>query len=159
MRVIVLAVRETEQNIIAWAEAGMAGYIPNTAGLSNIVALLKDIIEGKQSCSEPVAAGMLRRISHTSVSAEVHRNSSPALFPLLTSREVQIVELIASGLSNKEISRRLNIGISTTKSHVHHLLGKLALQRRGQLAQWIGQPSKLPQVARPAVSTSESQST
>jgi DNA-binding CsgD family transcriptional regulator len=56
----------------------------------------------------------------------------------LTGRERQITELIRAGLSNKEIARRLNIGLSTTKSHVHNLLGKLNLQRRGQVAAWTG---------------------
>ena len=59
------------------------------------------------------------------------RSASP-----LTGRERQITELISAGLSNKEIARRLNIGLSTTKSHVHNLLGKLNLQGRGQVAAW-----------------------
>lgn len=135
VQVVVVAVRETEQNIIAWAEAGVVGYIPSTASLADVVTLLSDIITGKQSCSQPVAAGMLRRISSTARWGNPQSDVPPA--PILTAREVQIVELIASGLSNKDISRRLNIGVSTTKSHVHHLLGKLALQRRGQIAHWI----------------------
>lgn len=134
VKVVVVAVRETEQNIIAWAEGGVVGYIPNTAALADIARLLGDIIVGKQSCSEPVAAGMLRRIGSATRSNNPQSDVPPV--PILTVREMQIIELIASGLSNKDISRRLNIGVSTTKSHVHHLLG--ALQRRGQLAQWIG---------------------
>jgi DNA-binding NarL/FixJ family response regulator len=140
VQVVVVAVQETEQNIIAWAEAGVVGYIPTTASLADVVTLLNDIIAGKQICSEPVAAGMLRRISCTARS-DISQNDVPPA-PILTRREVQIVELIASGLSNKDISRRLNIGVSTTKSHVHHLLGKLALQRRGQIAQWINHKTR-----------------
>jgi len=54
-----------------------------------------------------------------------------------TAREIQVLEMIGEGLSNKEIARRLNIGVATTKSHVHNLLGKLGLQRRSQVATWI----------------------
>jgi DNA-binding NarL/FixJ family response regulator len=50
----------------------------------------------------------------------------------LTAREIHIVELISAGLSNKDIARRLKIGVSTTKSHVHNLLGKLDVRQRGQ---------------------------
>jgi DNA-binding NarL/FixJ family response regulator len=56
---------------------------------------------------------------------------------VLTARELQIVELIGAGLSNKDIARHLNIGLATTKSHVHNMLEKLELQRRGQIAPWI----------------------
>jgi DNA-binding CsgD family transcriptional regulator len=54
--------------------------------------------------------------------------------PALTARERQTAELIKIGLSDKEIARRLSIGVGTTKSHVHNLLGKLNVQRRGQVA-------------------------
>src|SRR5438128_9530785 len=110
VQIVVLAIRETERTVIAWAEAGVVGYIPNTAALADIATLLRDIIAGKQTCSEPVAAGMLRRIGRTSLSVNPLNDVPPV--PILTLREMQIVELIASGLSNKEISRRLNIGIS-----------------------------------------------
>lgn len=62
-----------------------------------------------------------------------HKNATPVLTP----RELEIVRLIGSGLSNKEIARYLNIGLATTKSHVHNVLGKLNLQRRGQAASWM----------------------
>ena len=57
--------------------------------------------------------------------------------PMLTTRETQIAQMIVAGMSNKDIARRLNIGLATAKTHVHHLLGKLNLQRRGQAASWM----------------------
>jgi len=51
----------------------------------------------------------------------------------LTSRELQIVRLIEQGLSNKDIARQLAIGVATVKNHVHHILGKLGLERRSQV--------------------------
>jgi DNA-binding NarL/FixJ family response regulator len=56
--------------------------------------------------------------------------------------------MIGDGLSNKEIARRLNIGVATTKSHVHNLLGKLGLQSRSQVATWIRGRSFTPNVPR-----------
>src|SRR5438270_838359 len=52
----------------------------------------------------------------------------------LTSRERQIAALVASGLPNKEIARRLRLGHATIKNHVHNILQKLNLQRRGEIA-------------------------
>jgi len=134
-KVVALAIADDLQNIIAWAEAGAAGYIPSTAALSEVVPLLAGIMRGEQPCSGRVAAGLLRRLSDVARSGSGVA-SAPAS-PMPTAREMQILEMIGSGYSNKEIARQLNIGLATTKSHVHNLLGKLGLQRRGQAASWI----------------------
>jgi DNA-binding NarL/FixJ family response regulator len=62
---------------------------------------------------------------------------SPGQVAALTAREEEIASLIAAGLSNKEIARRLKICLPTTKSHVHNILGKLELERRGQVSRWL----------------------
>jgi len=54
----------------------------------------------------------------------------------MTKREREVVELIAEGLSNKEIAHRLNIATYTVKSHVHNILEKLALHTRLQVASY-----------------------
>jgi two-component system, NarL family, nitrate/nitrite response regulator NarL len=132
MRIVVSSVRDTEDDIIAWAEAGVIGYIPSTTSLGDFVRLIMEIHSGEQVCSGRVAAGLLRRIAHTA-SANTRRNGLAAI-PALTRRERQTAELIKSGLSDKEIARRLNISLATTKSHVHNLLGKLSLRRRSEVA-------------------------
>jgi DNA-binding NarL/FixJ family response regulator len=132
LRIVVFAVRETEENIIAWAEAGAIGYIPSTAGIADLVHLVTGIQKGEQSCSERVAGGLLRRIALMASIGHGRDTSFPA--PALTPRERQTAELITIGLSDKEIARQLKIGVGTTKSHVHNLLAKLNVQRRGQVA-------------------------
>ena len=124
LRVIVIALAETQGNVIGWAEAGVAGYIPNTTALRDVVPTVIGILQGKQDCSRTVAAGLFRRVRAVTAEPE------PAC--ALTAREMQVVGLIGAGLSNKQIARRLNIGVATTKSHVHNLLGKLNVQRRSQ---------------------------
>jgi DNA-binding NarL/FixJ family response regulator len=132
--IVALALAETEDDVIAWAEAGISGYVPRTAAMADLVGLLSDVVRGEQTCSTRVAAGLLRRISTASRAGSDAR--SRANEPALTAREEQVVRLLCTGLSNKEISRRLNIGLATTKSHVHNLLAKLELARRGQVLRW-----------------------
>src|SRR5262249_1490812 len=120
-----------------WAEAGVIGYIPGTAALSDLARLLVDIHSGEQICSGRVAAGLLRRIARTAGQGTV-RNAHFRV-PVLTKRERQAAGLIRSGLSDKEIARRLNISLATTKSHVHNLLGKLNVRRRSQVADHLRQ--------------------
>ena len=132
-RVVAIAVAETEENILAWAEAGIAGYIPNTASLQDLTSLLKEISRGEQSCSARIAGTLLRRVSHRD------RLGGPRAPPAarLTTREIEILRLVGSGLSNKDIARRLGISLGTAKSHVHSVLGKMKLQRRTEAAAFL----------------------
>ena len=129
--VIACALRETAEEVIAWAEAGATGYLPNTVGLTQIVRVVRDLLAGQQLCSGQVAAGLLRRIA---VAASLGSGEAPPAVRGLTRRERQIAELIAARFSDKEIARRLNISLATAKSHVHNLLGKLNVENRGDVA-------------------------
>jgi DNA-binding NarL/FixJ family response regulator len=131
--VVAFAVSESVESVLAWAEAGVTGYIPNTAAMTDLYALIADIRAGRQTCSPLVTAGLLQRIAATATTP-----AKPAAGPqTLTPRELEIVRLIGSGLSNKEIARQLDISLATTKSHVHNALGKLNVQRRSQVVTWI----------------------
>ena len=132
LSVVVLAVAETAEEIVAWAEAGASGYIPRTAGMAEIAPLMVDITRGIQPCPASVASGLLRRISNGGALNGEHKNITTS--PSLTPREAQIAQMIAVGMSNKDIARRLSIELATAKTHVHNILGKLNLQRRGQTA-------------------------
>jgi two-component system nitrate/nitrite response regulator NarL len=135
LRIVVFAIAETADNIIAWVEAGAAGFIPRTTALSDLVQLLAAIMRDEQVCSSRVVAGLMRRLRNVASTARGHAESRA--LPALTVREMQVIDLICAGHSNKDIARRLNIGVATTKSHVHNLLGKLNLQRRNQVAPWM----------------------
>ena len=135
VRVVVFGITETADNIIAWVEAGVAGYIPSTKALSEVAQLLAAIMRDEQACSGRVAAGLMRRLR--SVASAGRGTSQFRALPRLTMREMQVIELICAGFSNKHIARHLNIGLATTKSHVHNLLAKLNLERRGQVAPWM----------------------
>ncbi len=133
IRIIALAVAETEAEIIAWAAAGACGYVPRSAALDDLVGFLSGIMRGEQTCSTRVAAGLMRWIADGPRVEMVAARTRPAL----TAREEEIASLIAAGLSNKEIARRLKICLPTIKSHVHNILGKLELERRGQVSRWL----------------------
>jgi DNA-binding NarL/FixJ family response regulator len=131
--VVVFAISESVETVVAWAEAGVTGYIPNTARMSDLQALIAQISAGRQTCSPLIAAGLLQRIAETARGMTRQATGADTLTP----RELEIASLISAGLSNKEIARNLSIGLATTKSHVHNVLGKLNVQRRGRVGTWM----------------------
>jgi DNA-binding NarL/FixJ family response regulator len=69
VRIVAYAVRETKEDVIAWAEAGVIGYVPDTAPLADLARLIMDIHAGEQLCSARVAAELLHRIALPRASA------------------------------------------------------------------------------------------
>jgi two-component system, NarL family, nitrate/nitrite response regulator NarL len=127
--VVVLTVPETERAVIDCAEAGVAGYVTRSGSLTDVVAAVRSAARGEAVCSPRMARMLLRRLR--TLDREPNGDGSEAF---LTARELEIVDLIDEGLSNKEIAQRLVIEVPTVKNHVHHILEKLQVHRRSQAA-------------------------
>ncbi len=140
-RIVVFNLSETEEDIVAWVKAGADGYIPNTASAPEVVRYVESIIHGEQICSGAIASGLMRRIRLSSSPSDDPSAARSAT--TLSSRESEIVSMIAAGLCNKQIARSLNIELSTTKSHVHNLLSKLGLHGRSEVARWANAQGEL----------------
>ncbi|WP_074078399.1 LuxR C-terminal-related transcriptional regulator [Microvirga massiliensis] len=144
-QLIVLAIEEETETIIEWAKLGAAGYVPRHATLAQVLNTVKGVIRGEQICAPAIAGGLIRHISGLPSMAGHYGDCGDAQ---LTVREVEILPLLGAGSSNKDIARRLNIEVATAKCHVHNILSKLRLQRRGQVAHWMqakrGEPVNLP---------------
>jgi len=128
-----LGLSETEDNVLAYAGAGFAGYVPREAPLEEVVAVVRGIARGEVRYSRRIATTLLHRLAHGSGA----HGGGPAR---LTPREIEIVRLIDEGLSNREIGRRLTIEVATVKNHVHHVLEKLQVHRRGEAAARLRHP-------------------
>lgn len=128
-RVIALGVAEDGDDVLGCAEAGVAGYVPREASIEDLVAVIESVARGEAICSPRVAASLLRRVAAL---ASTHGGALPLTH--LTSREREIIRLIDDGLSNKEIARHLGIEVATVKNHVHNILDKLQVHRRGEAA-------------------------
>jgi two-component system, NarL family, nitrate/nitrite response regulator NarL len=131
-RLVALAVDESEATVLACAEAGMAGYVDCRASVDDLIGILHCVLRGELPCPPRIAGYLFRRVGALSQAAPAP--PPPPAADLLTRRERQVLGLIDQGFSNKEIARRLHIGVSTVKNHVHNLLTKLGAQRRGAAA-------------------------
>jgi DNA-binding NarL/FixJ family response regulator len=128
-RVVALGLPETDEAVLAYAEAGIAGYVSRDGSVHDLVAAIESAVKGELRCSPRLAGTILRRLAWR---AAAGGDISPQ--GALTNRETEIVRLIDQGLSNKEIAVRLGIEVATVKNHVHNLLDKLRVHRRSEAA-------------------------
>ena len=129
-RLIVLGVSEDDElEIVAYAEAGVAGYHLRSESLEDLLVLIHKVAGGESLCSPKISAILLRRLSAL---ASQRRPATKEL--VLTSREIQILRMLEMGLTNRDIAEQLRIAIHTVKNHVHSLLTKLGVRTRAQAA-------------------------
>jgi two-component system, NarL family, nitrate/nitrite response regulator NarL len=136
LKLVGLGLAETEDNVLAYAGAGFAGCVPREAPLDDLIEILRGIARGEVRYSRSITAALLHRLAGAA--------SAPTGRMTLTPRETEIVRLIDDGLSNREIARRLAIEPATVKNHVHNLLEKLHVSRRGEAAARLRRPPILP---------------
>lgn len=127
--VVAFALDATDEEVIRCAESGVAAFVARDGGLDALVHTLDGVARGEAEVS-PRVTGLLMR--HVADLAAIRLDDDAAADPDLTVREREIMELLEEGKSNKEIARRLGIRLSTVKNHVHNILDKLHVSRRGE---------------------------
>lgn len=115
--VLILTTYSTDADILAAVEAGATGYLLKDAPPEDVAAAVHAAARGETVLAPPVAARLLGR---------VRAGGRPALSP----RETEILGLVAEGLANRQISRRLFISEATVKTHLVHIYGKLGVDSR-----------------------------
>ncbi|WP_431970471.1 LuxR C-terminal-related transcriptional regulator [Nocardia sp. bgisy134] len=130
--VVALALPETEQSVVACAEAGIVGYVPREGTLDDLIAAVRHAVIGETLCPPMITGGLMRRVATLAGDGQPHR----ARFRL-TAREREIADQIALGLSNRAIADRLGIELCTVKNHVHNILDKLGAMQRADVARFL----------------------
>jgi DNA-binding NarL/FixJ family response regulator len=134
-------------------EAGITGFVSRHGGVRELVDAIQCVARGDAVCAPQGVAAAFRRLVELS---ENRATAADDVAQPLSGRELEIMELIDGGLSNKEIARRLSIGVATVKNHVHHILEKLNVSRRGEASARLRQVSaRLPSLALSRIGRSE----
>lgn len=115
-RVLVLTTYETDVDILAAVEAGATGYLLKDAPPEDLIAAVRTAAGGRSSLAPAIATRLMDRV----------RGRGEALSP----REVEILQLVARGLSNQQISTELYLSPATVKSHLAHVYTKLDVGSR-----------------------------
>jgi DNA-binding NarL/FixJ family response regulator len=122
VRILAVGIRETASDVLACAAAGIDGYVPMDAALGDMVMAIENVVRGELACSPQVAASLYQCIGF----------SSAAIATPLTTRELQVADLLNRGFPTKEIAWRLGVQPCTAKNHIRNILQKLQVHRRGQ---------------------------
>ncbi len=130
VKVVALGLTGNEHDVVACAEAGIAGYVCREGSVEELVQAVESALREELRCSKRIAGALLRRVA----SLAEHRRRERIDHLHLTSREHEVARLLDQGLTNKEISSRLFIEVSTVKNHVHSILEKLDVRTRGEAA-------------------------
>jgi two-component system nitrate/nitrite response regulator NarL len=121
VRILAVGIHETASEVLACAAAGIDGYVPMDAALGDMVAAIENVVRGELVCSPKVAASLYQSIG-------LSRSTDTSL----TTRELQVAELMNRGLPTKEIAWLLGVQPCTAKNHVRNILHKLQVHGRGQ---------------------------
>lgn len=131
-RIIILTTFDDKETIFDALRAGAVGYLLKDVGSAQLADSIRRTARGDSILDPSVAANVVQEFSR--VSSLVGRTSSEVLPEPLSEREIELLRLIASGLSNKEIGETLFITEGTVKNHITHILGKLGVRDRTQAA-------------------------
>jgi two-component system, NarL family, nitrate/nitrite response regulator NarL len=104
-------------------------HVPRECGAEELHRALMGAMEGRMHCAPHIAAAMFSRLA-----GFLREPDAPEALPSLTPRESEILALVEQGRSNKDIARQLAISSATVKNHMHNILQKLQVSRRGQAA-------------------------
>jgi len=142
-KVIGMDLVPVQAEIVQYVEAGVAGFVLKDATFDDFLRTIRAIAKGGSVLPLSLTGSLFAQIvDHATRTIK----GNPFRLVKMTKREREVVELIAEGLSNKEIALRLSLATDTIKSHVHNILEKLALHTRLEIANFAhdGQSSKLP---------------
>jgi DNA-binding NarL/FixJ family response regulator len=130
-KVVIMDLMPTNEDIVQFVNAGVAGFVLKDATFDEFVATIRAVAAGEKVLPPRMTETLFSQIALGGDSRGRERVLEDVR---MTRREREVIELIGEGLSNKEIAQRLNIASHTVKSHVRNVMEKLALHTRLQIA-------------------------
>ncbi|HEY3467226.1 MAG TPA: response regulator transcription factor [Amycolatopsis sp.] len=135
--VLVLTTYVDDESIAAALHAGAKGYVTKDAGREQIAAALRAAAAGQITFDAAVSQRLVAAFNHTG--EPVAPPPARAAIPGLTTRESEVLSLIARGLSNAEIAAAMLIGEATVKTHANNVFMKIGVRNRSEAVRYVYQ--------------------
>lgn len=132
MIIVIVTMYDNPEYLLEALKAGAAGYVLKDATRDELLGTLRRALEGDAAVDGEVAVRLLRQLA-TETAAPV-ASVVPQPSEQLTTREREVLDLLAQGLTNREIAARLVVSPGTVKVHVEHIIAKLGVSDRTQAA-------------------------
>lgn len=140
--IVFLTVHEGDDELFGAIRSGAKGYLLKNIPVSKMLAALRGMLRGEAPLSRAMTSRLL---------AAYTGQGAPSVQPAerattLTPREIEVLRLIGSGMSNQEIADKLYVSINTVKNHVHNILEKLGLPNRRKAVKYARENGLIPPV-------------
>ena len=150
-RVVILTTFDRDDYLFDALEAGASGFFLKNAEPERLVDAIRVVASGKALLAPDVTTRVIARMtqesSSESSSAKPMKSAELPYGVELTSREQEVLSLVAQGLSNQEIADQLFVGEATIKTHVSNLLAKLGVRDRVQAVVWAYRAGIVPTIS------------
>jgi len=127
-QVILLTGSESEEDMISAIKSGARGYIVKDMPFAHLVDLIRAVAEGGAAFSPKMAGKMVDLLRQLLRHQELFKPRKPTL----TGREIEVLQLVAKGMTSREIGEHLFISENTVKNHIRNILDKLGLHSRNE---------------------------
>ncbi len=134
-KVVILTVSESDDHLFEAIRFGAQGYLLKNLRPAELYSMVRAVMHDESPLSPAIAKRLLGQIRDASAPPVIPASAPQT--PALTRRELEVLQLVADGLSNKEIGAGLFITEGTVKNHIHNALEKLQLENRTQAAAYI----------------------
>lgn len=138
-KIILMDLLPVHEDIVEFVNVGVSGFIMKDATLDDLVRTIRAVARGADVLPPQMTSTLFSQIAKDAI---VRGRPDTLDAVRMTPREREVIDLIAEGLSNKEIATRLNIATDTVKSHVRNVMEKLMLHTRLQIAAYAHREGK-----------------
>jgi len=126
-KILMLTVSDEEDDLYEAIKAGAAGYLLKEISIEEVADAVRAVVRGQSLINPSMAAKLIVEFNNLARRAEERQQ---AVVPRLTERELEVLKLVAQGLTNRDIADHLFISENTVKNHVRNILEKLHLHSR-----------------------------
>ena len=133
VNIIMMDLSPVQADVFQYVQAGASGFILKDATLKDFLVTIKAVAEGAKVLPPTLTDSLFSQIVEYAMKGGKVKLKEAIM---MTKREREVIELIADGLSNKEIGRSLHISTYTVKSHIHNIMEKLTLHSRLEIANY-----------------------
>ena len=133
-KVLLIGMEPDEEQFMAAVRAGVSGYLLQDASASDVVTAVRSVFRGEAVCPSQLCSTLFRFVAEV---AKDTASQSGSAKPDLTLRQQQLMNLVAKGLTNKEIASQLNLSEFTVRNHIHRILKQVDAESRSEAVETI----------------------